>query len=487
MKRKISIILIFTTIFSTNIFAKTYSLRDAISNATETLCKKIDCKMNAVAIVDIHSDYDKLSEYINDELIHEFTVTLNETVVVERNYQSLKKINKELDYQYSGNVSDETVQSLGYSLGADCIILGELKEDSSGWKLELRALHVETKKVIASWNGNIKKNDKDITFQIKKSAKKEIKKEVKKVKLIDPKAEKDFPPELKNLKKIATMYNTKLTYSDIAKIFIQRFGINYVDGASHVISANFAYEKPDEIKKRKGEYAWTIYASPDNKYTLLVTNEGCILLSGFYDNGQIYGYDSKYFAIYFKDFLYETSINLKAAGKSYSYDELIALNEILLGFEKSSYYDYYVDGSRDFTILTSAAGSFETEGHGPSSKTFIEMCVKAGFYEDNWSGKTILHDAVTLEKYERGPELVKLLINLGFDLNVKTNDKYGQTALMQLITDRYSDCTDEYIDLLLNSGADVNIENDYGETALSIAQHEKNNLAIKLLKEAGAQ
>ena len=47
-----------------------------------------------------------------------------------------------------------------------------IQEDTSGWKLELKIIHVESKKLIAMWKGIIKKNDRDIQFQLKQSEKK---------------------------------------------------------------------------------------------------------------------------------------------------------------------------------------------------------------------------------------------------------------------------------------------------------------------------
>lgn len=478
MKRKLEICACLMILAITNCFSKTYNLHEAITAATETICKKIDGKVDVVAVIDILSDSKTLSDFVNNELFHEFVITLNQTIVVERDAKTIELIEKELDYQYSGNVSDETIHSLGYSLGADCVVLGSVHSDVSGWKFELRTIDVETKKVIVSWKSIIKKNDRDILFQIKNADKNKQKKTI----LIEPTIEKELPEF--NLRKIATMYNTNLSYSDIAEIFIQRFGIDYVNDASYVVSTSFSYETPEDLIKRKGEYAWTVYSSSDNKYTLLVLNTGCILLSRFYEDGEMYGTESKYFCYTFPEFVFNTAINMKAAGKAYSYDEIKALDKILLGFENSTYYNKYEEDFRP-NIVSVATWNFRTEGHGVSSEIFIEMCVKSGFDKDE-DGNPIFHKAFDLDKCEGGIELVQMLINLNVDINQR--GAYGETPLMSAIYSLdISDVGDRNIRILLNAGANVNLTNDYGETALMIAEKENCYSVINLLKKFGAQ
>ena len=60
---------------------------------------------------------DKLTEFLVNE--HSFTV-------VER--QNLDVLQKELNFQYSGEVNDKTAVSIGRRLGARCIALGTFKK-----------------------------------------------------------------------------------------------------------------------------------------------------------------------------------------------------------------------------------------------------------------------------------------------------------------------------------------------------------------------
>jgi len=78
-------------------------------------------------------------------------------------------------------------------------------------------------------------------------------------------------------------------------------------------------------------------------------------------------------------------------------------------------------------------------------------------------------------------EVVKLLIEVGADINAKDSD--GDTVLM------YASQKDYYINvvkLLIKAGADVNAKNNFEETALMWASKNDNKEIVKLLIEAGA-
>lgn len=175
--RKCLFLFIFFLMYSGKIFAETYSLKKAISVSVESISKKINGKVNVLGFADINSEYDKLSDFLYSEFLYAFSEELNDTLIAERDENVLNLIENEIDYQYSGKVNDDTIQSMCNSLGADCLLFGSLKEDSAGWKLELKIIHVESKKLIAMWKGIIKKNDKDIQFQLKQSEKKIITKQ----------------------------------------------------------------------------------------------------------------------------------------------------------------------------------------------------------------------------------------------------------------------------------------------------------------------
>jgi ankyrin repeat protein len=76
--------------------------------------------------------------------------------------------------------------------------------------------------------------------------------------------------------------------------------------------------------------------------------------------------------------------------------------------------------------------------------------------------------------------LVKKLLDMGVDVNVKDDD--GSNALMMASKNGYEDV----VKMLLDRGADVNVENKYGNNALMSASMYGNTEIVKLLLDKGA-
>ena len=82
-----------------------------------------------------------MSEYIQTQLTSKATET-GVVKVVTRTH--MDKVNRELDFQMTGLVSDETALSICQRLGATAIVFGQMKELDNKYTLELRMLDVET-------------------------------------------------------------------------------------------------------------------------------------------------------------------------------------------------------------------------------------------------------------------------------------------------------------------------------------------------------
>lgn len=172
MRKRIGILAaVFALFASVSAFAETLTLEQNLANAAAKIGKAIDGKVKTVAVLNIRSEHWALSDYIVEMLNDEFVNTLKKTAVVERDEQSLSLIQQETDYQYSGAVSDATIQSVGAALGADCIVLGNMETVSGGWQLIIRATAVESKKVLASWRGKVSSKEEEVKFQVEKSKK----------------------------------------------------------------------------------------------------------------------------------------------------------------------------------------------------------------------------------------------------------------------------------------------------------------------------
>jgi len=109
-------------------------------------------KGSKILVLNINSDYLQLSDYIIDGLV-ENVVNSGLFSVVDR--QQLDIIRKELDFQTSGEVSDETAQSIGKIAGAQTIISGNISVVGNFYRLGIRAIKVETAEVQGQFNRNI--------------------------------------------------------------------------------------------------------------------------------------------------------------------------------------------------------------------------------------------------------------------------------------------------------------------------------------------
>jgi TolB-like protein len=120
-------------------------------------------KGNKLLILYIQSNYPDLSEYIIDELIAQIIGKKIFTVVDRAN---LALIQQEMDFQLSGEVSDESAQSIGQKLGAQTIISGSISKIGESYRLRIRALDVETASIQGQFNRNIPNGATIITLTV---------------------------------------------------------------------------------------------------------------------------------------------------------------------------------------------------------------------------------------------------------------------------------------------------------------------------------
>jgi hypothetical protein len=105
-----------------------------------------------LVILNIHSEFPALSEYIIDELIAN---TVNDRIFSVVDRQQLDTIRAELDFQTSGEVDDATAQALGRLAGAQSIVSGAVSRIGDLYRLRVRALSVQTVQIEGQFNRNI--------------------------------------------------------------------------------------------------------------------------------------------------------------------------------------------------------------------------------------------------------------------------------------------------------------------------------------------
>jgi len=105
-----------------------------------------------LVFLNIQSNSSSLSEYVIDGLI-ENTVNDGLFTVVDR--QNLFLIQQEMNFQLSGEVSDESAQKIGKLLGAQGIVSGSISQLGGSYRLRLRAINVETAEIQGQFNRDI--------------------------------------------------------------------------------------------------------------------------------------------------------------------------------------------------------------------------------------------------------------------------------------------------------------------------------------------
>ena len=110
-------------------------------------------KGTRAAVLAIKSANSELGELVHRKIS---TVLVNGGwfTVVERDAQALETVSREMSYQLSGEVSDETSLSIGKQLGAEVIITGILERSGEYWHLDLLAIQVESAQIVGQWSAD---------------------------------------------------------------------------------------------------------------------------------------------------------------------------------------------------------------------------------------------------------------------------------------------------------------------------------------------
>jgi TolB-like protein len=135
----------------------------AIANAAKIINSLLN-EGARIAVVSFDSPSERLSEYSIDELNAQLSKEYKFDLV-ERQYLDL--VRKELNFQLSDEVSEESAQSIGKMLGAQYIITGSFQRADKVWKMRTTTIHVETAKKEAVTSDNINVNDKGIDYLLR--------------------------------------------------------------------------------------------------------------------------------------------------------------------------------------------------------------------------------------------------------------------------------------------------------------------------------
>ncbi|MDR0585320.1 MAG: CsgG/HfaB family protein [Treponema sp.] len=152
MKSAVKILLILA--ITTPLYSQ-ITLDQALAEAAQEFAARLNPD-TTLAVVNFISESERMSSYVIDDLNRRLVQSDMFTVVERRRLDDVKK---ELDFQMSGAVSDETFQGIGHMLGAETIITGSLEKVDKVYRFRVSAIALRTARVDASYSANIV-NDK---------------------------------------------------------------------------------------------------------------------------------------------------------------------------------------------------------------------------------------------------------------------------------------------------------------------------------------
>jgi hypothetical protein len=126
-------------------------LDHALREISDYLNKRIPAGSKAV-FLNVKSDWPDLSEYILSGLTEN---AVNDEVFSVVDRQQLDAIRSELNFQWSGEVSDTSAQEIGQMLGAQTIISGTVTTVGSVYRIQARAIAVQTAAVQGQFSQNV--------------------------------------------------------------------------------------------------------------------------------------------------------------------------------------------------------------------------------------------------------------------------------------------------------------------------------------------
>lgn len=137
----------------------TISFDDAIINATNNFETNLP-NGSRVAVLNFTSYSTRFSDFVIEEL---YTSLVNRSSFIIVDRKELDVVNKELEFQASGEVSDESAQSIGKMLGAEYVISGSMVDLKGSYRIRFAAINVESARREAASSYDISANDRNIS------------------------------------------------------------------------------------------------------------------------------------------------------------------------------------------------------------------------------------------------------------------------------------------------------------------------------------
>jgi TolB-like protein len=144
----------------TGLFAQNVSLDQAIQTSTKAIETGLP-KGAKTAVLTFTSAKQAFSDYIIEELA---TALAANKILQLIDRQHIAAIRKEFNIQFSGDVSDEEVKSIGKQLGAQFVVTGSLVDVGNAFRFRVAAINIETAVREGSSSLYININDPQVVF-----------------------------------------------------------------------------------------------------------------------------------------------------------------------------------------------------------------------------------------------------------------------------------------------------------------------------------
>ena len=152
--RKYAFFAIFAVLGIFCVYAKpsTITLDAAIKEASKEISTTLPAGTK-MALLNFSSDSDTFSDYVIEEMSIAL-VRSKKLVIVDR--KEIELIRKEMNFQMSGDVSDESAQQIGAMLGAQSIVSGSMVNVGDSYRFRTKVINVVSAAIQTSSSINVK-------------------------------------------------------------------------------------------------------------------------------------------------------------------------------------------------------------------------------------------------------------------------------------------------------------------------------------------
>jgi TolB-like protein len=160
--KKYFVILTVLTLLVGKVYSQQLNLDTVIERSAKAV-EEILPQGAKVAVLNFVSTSESFSDYVIEEITGKLVNGRKVTIVDRRN---MALISQEMNFQLSGDVSDESAQAIGRMLGAQSIVSGTLTNMGTFYRFRIRVISVETAAIQTQSSFDLR-NDEQVAFLLR--------------------------------------------------------------------------------------------------------------------------------------------------------------------------------------------------------------------------------------------------------------------------------------------------------------------------------